>query len=232
MNRNIKTGAAVVIAGALFAAGGMGTATAAKMISGSDIEDNSITSKQLAGGSVGETELKGNVLKGIKGEKGDDGRRGPRGETGPAGVSGTAGAEGTRGAQGVAGPAGPAGTTGPQGPVGPSGYEGAFYAVANYDVGDTNAGAIATVACDSSSQAFTAVAGGVQSLGLGGAPAAVASSFPGRMDWSTNSPKANRLDGWVIQFDADQAPTKVKIWALCVPRTNIPVVQTYLQSAG
>src|SRR5262245_14401550 len=41
-------------------------------------------------------------------------------------------------------------------------FQGAFYATANYDVGDTNAGAIATVACDPTSTDYTAIAGGVQ----------------------------------------------------------------------
>ncbi len=230
VNRHFKTGAAVVLAGALFAAGGMGTATAAKLITGDDIDRRV---HHLCGPGLQQrrpVRAEGQRPRRRQGrDSGEKGAKGAKGDTGPAGESGTAGAEGVRGAQGAQGAQG---IQGPQGPAGPSGYEGAFYAVANYDVGDTNAGAIATVACDSSSQAFTAVAGGVQSLGLGGHPAAVASSFPGRMDWTTNTPKANRLDGWVIQFDADQAPTKVKIWALCVPRTDIPVVQTFLQSAG
>jgi hypothetical protein len=125
---------------------------------------------------------------------------------------------------------GPAGETGPQGAPGPSGQEGAFYAVANYDVGNTNSGANATVACSATSQDFTAIAGGVQSLGLGGHPAAVASSFPGRMDWANNEPFEGRLDGWIAQFDAADNPLTVKVWALCVPRTNIGTVETYKQS--
>lgn len=116
--RHIKTGAAVVLAGALFAAGGMGTATAAKLIRGSDIMDNSITSKQLAGGSVGAAELKRSVLKGVKG------KRGPKGDTGPSGESGTAGAEGVRGLQGLQGAPGPQGAQGPQGIPGAPGPAG------------------------------------------------------------------------------------------------------------
>lgn len=140
MKRHMKTGAAVVLAGALFAAGGMGTATAAKMISGSDIEDNSITAQQLAGGSVGESELKNNILKGIKG---DDGKRGPRGEAGPqgpAGESGAAGAEGVRGLQGADGAPGAPGAPGPQGPQGPQGPAGSPAS----DVAGTLAGSLTT----------------------------------------------------------------------------------------
>lgn len=128
IKRHIKTAGAVVLAGALFAAGSMGAAAAKDLITGDQIADNTITSKNLAGGSVGESELKNGVLKGIKGEKGDDGKRGPRGETGPqgpAGESGTAGAEGVRGLQGEQGPQGIQGPQGPRGSDGAPGLNGA-----------------------------------------------------------------------------------------------------------
>jgi len=119
------------------------------------------------------------------------------------------------------------------GPKGDNGLAGAYYSVAYYDVGDTNASAIATVACKNETD--TAISGGVQVLGLdAGANSRntpVSSSFPGRMDWTTNSPKANRLDGWIVQFGGtDNAPEKTKIWALCVPNLDLPVVQTYTES--
>jgi hypothetical protein len=98
----------------------------------------------------------------------------------------TDGAVGPAGPAGPAGPTGPAGGTGAVGPQGPSGQEGAFYAVAFYNVGVTNAGAPATVACDADTEDFTAIAGGVQTLGLDDTPldnnTRVSSSFPGRMD--------------------------------------------------
>jgi hypothetical protein len=119
------------------------------------------------------------------------------------------------------------------------GMAGAFYATAFYNAGDTNAGAIATVACDATSSNYTAIAGGAQVTGLdadaNSRNTPVSSSFPGRMDWSTNTPKVNRLDGWIVQFGgnagatSDKAPEKVKVWALCVPNTSIPVHQTYAQ---
>ena len=54
------------------------------------------------------------------------------------------------------------------------------------------------------------------------------------MDWDTGAPKPNRLDGWIVQFggfgtDPVVHPLKVKVWALCLPDTSIPVVQTYLE---
>lgn len=115
---------------------------------------------------------------------------------------------------------------------------GAYYAVAYYDKGDTNAGAIATVACKAVTD--TAISGGVQTVGLDATANSrntpVSSSFPGRMDWATNTPKADRLDGWVVQFGgnagatSDKAPEKVKVYALCVPSITVPVTETYRQS--
>jgi hypothetical protein len=114
----------------------------------------------------------------------------------------------------------------------------AYYSVAFYDVGNTNAGAIATVACKKTTD--SAISGGVQTL-VDTASAArntpVSSSFPGRMNWDTNTPRPDRLDGWIVQFGgnagatSDKDPLKVKIWALCVPGLAIPVEQTYTQSA-
>ena len=122
---------------------------------------------------------------------------------------------------------------------GKPGLTGAFYATAFYNAGDTNAGAIASVACDAEKTDYVAISGGVQVLGLGeGANSRntpVSSSFPGRMDWDTNAPKPGRLDGWIVQFGgnagatSDKAPEKIKVWALCVPGASIPVNQTYQQ---
>ena len=128
------------------------------------------------------------------------------------------------------------GQDGQQGAKGDSGMTGAFYATALYNGGDTNAGAIATVACDVDSSDYTAIAGGAQVLGLDAGAnnrnTPVSSSFPGRMDWAANAPKADRLDGWIVQFGGSAgsvAPEKVKLWALCVPNTDIPVQQTFAQ---
>ena len=117
----------------------------------------------------------------------------------------------------------------------------AFYATAFYNAGDTNAGAIATVACDADETDYVAISGGVQVLGLDeGANSRntpVSSSFPGRMDWDTNTPKPDRLDGWIVQFGgnagatSDKAPEKIKVWALCVPGASIPVNRPTSRSA-
>ena len=47
-------------------------------------------------------------------------------------------------------------------------------------------------------------------------------SFPGRIDWNTGEPKAGRLDGWIILGNG-KATDNLKVWALCVPTTSIPV---------
>ncbi len=147
------------------------------------------------------------------------GSQGPKGDTGPAGAPGH---NGQNGAQGPAGQ---------NGQNGDSYLQGAYYSVAYYDVGDTNGGAIVTVACKAPTD--TAIGGGVSTDDYTKS-VPVGQSFPGRMDWSTNTPKPGRLDGWIVQFASQnsQAPEKVKVWALCVPNLNVPVNQTYTQSAS
>ena len=165
-------------------------------------------------------------------------KSGVNGKNGKDGFNGTNGANG---ANGVQGERGKDGVDGKQGPQGIPGFAGAFYATALYNAGDTNAGAIASVACnaDPAKTDYVAISGGVQVLGLDdGANSRntpVSSSFPGRMDWATGKPKAGRLDGWIIQFGgnagatSDKHPEKVKVWALCVPNMNVPVNQTFEQ---
>ena len=111
-----------------------------------------------------------------------------------------------------------------------AGLTGAIYRVENYTNGG---GGSATVACadkDAVSQRYTAIAGGVQGSTVSSQSAngfAVTSSFPGRMDWGTNQPKMKadgtpRLDGWIVLGNAVHTGT-LKVWALCVPTTDIPV---------
>jgi hypothetical protein len=113
---------------------------------------------------------------------------------------------------------------------------GAYYSIAKYDVGDTNGGAVATVACSGAND--VAISGGVRTLALGdnglNGNVPVSSSFPGRMDWSTNSPKADRLDGWIVQFGTQtgSAPKYADVYALCVPGAGITSKTTYTESAN
>lgn len=141
-----------------------------------------------------------------------------------------------------AGQPGPQGPRGFRGPKGVSGFQGAFYSVQNYTEQITN-GAIATAACDPTndtrSQKFVAISGGVQdtdkntNMTTNPNPLPLAASFPGRMDYSTFTPKPGRLDGWIVQFSQGStqgsADTNLVVWALCVPQSDfgtggIPVV--------
>lgn len=179
------------------------------------------SSSQIKNGVISASDLSSAARKALKGQKGAQGQKGDTGATGAQGLKGETGADG------------------PKGDKGESGLTGAFYATAFYNAGNTNAGAIATVACDAAKTDYVAISGGVQVLGLGeGANSRntpVSSSFPGRMDWATNAPKPGRLDGWIVQFGgnagatSDKDPAKVKVWALCVPGASIPVNQTFQQ---
>jgi hypothetical protein len=110
------------------------------------------------------------------------------------------------------------------------------YRVAHY-VNGAGGTAIATVACadnENKSQKYVAVAGGVQVLDADGNhdyaddnAVPVADSFPGRMDWTTNSPKPDRLDGWVVRWGDDaKSMAKVNVWAVCMKRGDDVQVET------
>ncbi len=125
------------------------------------------------------------------------------------------------------------GEKGQDGKDGKDGMFGAVYRVANYVDGG---GGRATVACaddNVESQKYTAIAGGarVEVPGAGTHTEDITSSFPGRMDWNTNLPKPNRLDGWVVYFGDGAAPNAddenvLEVWALCVPTTDVDVEVT------
>lgn len=209
MRKHIRPGTVLGLIAVVFAMGG--TAFAATALTGKDIKNGSLTGADVKNGSLTKRDLSKNALNLLKGNNGTNGTNGAIGPQGPAGAKGEPGA---------------------------SGLKGARYAVAYYDVGDTNPGAIATVACDANdatSQEYVAISGGVQTLGLKDngitRNTPVSNSFPGRMDWSTNTPKSNRLDGWIVQFGGGVDPKHTKIWALCVKKTaDVPIVQTFTQS--
>ena len=213
--RNKRFIAAALAAGMLIGVPSAGAA-AKLIITGDNIKNGTVTTRDLSEGVQRKLDTRATTVSGA-----------------------VHGAQGPTGAQG---PKGPTGAQGPKGDKGISGLEGAFYATAFYNAGNTNAGAIATVACnaDPAKTDYVAISGGVQVLGLGDGAnnrnTPVSSSFAGRMDWSTNTPKADRLDGWIIQFGgnagatSDKAPEKVKVWALCVPQADIPVNNTFTQA--
>ena len=208
--RSVALAASAVV---LVLAAGGGGAMAASLITSADIKDKTIKKVDLAKNAVETQKVKDGSLKlADLNKKANDA---------------------------IATGVGPQGPQGPKGDKGDSGVTGAYFSVAFYNAGDTNAGAIATVACKA--QTDTAISGGVQVLGLdadaNSRNTPVSSSFPGRMDYAATppSPRPNRLDGWIVQFGgnagavSDKDPEKVKVWALCVPNTPIPVVRTYTQ---
>ena len=144
-------------------------------------------------------------------------------------LHGSKGPKGPKGDKGDAGSQGQKGDKGDNGAPGDSYMHGAYYSVAYYDKGDTNGGALATVACKA--QSDTAISGGVSTDDFM-KTVPVGQSFPGRMNWDTNTPRPNRLDGWIVQFATQNSsnPEKVKVWALCVPGLDVPVNQTFTQS--
>jgi Collagen triple helix repeat (20 copies) len=122
-----------------------GTSYAAVNISGEQIRDGSVTSRDLRNGGVREADLgrgsvsgkkvrdfsllardfkAGELPTGTAGERGIPGAQGADGAPGPAGPPGPEGPAGAPGAAGAAGPAGPAGEVGPAGPAGPAGPQG------------------------------------------------------------------------------------------------------------
>ena len=96
------------------------------------------------------------------------------------------------------------------------------------DYPGAGSGGIATVACDDDpavSEKMVAIGGGVQFLNVGRNAGTlqnayvgethITDSFPGRMDWNTNTPKPNRLDGWIVRLN-DTPSVDMSVWVTCV----------------
>jgi hypothetical protein len=151
---------------------------------------------------------------------GKDGFNGTNGANGAPGVQGERGKDGVDGRRGDDGINGKDGANGSNGLNGVSGYEVRTW---NYD--SAGPGSVATVACSSESK--VAVGGGyfirnANNTDMSVRPhtalengAGVIASFPGRMDWSTNSPKPNRNDGWIVQFN-DKMSGPVTLYVACI----------------
>ena len=129
--------------------------------------------------------------------------------------------------QGPKGDAGAVGARGPQGSPGVSGYEVRTWRYskddANSDIRSgyvgVGSGAIATVAC---SPGKVAIAGGYRFTNNGfNSPAVsdgsgIVSSFPGRMDWSTNTVKPNDNSGWIVQVNNKVNAADMTLYVICV----------------
>lgn len=140
---------------------------------------------------------------------------------------------GAKGDLGPAGPQGPKGNAGPQGPKGSNGVSGYEVRTWRYSKDDDNSdmgpgyvgvgsGAIATVAC---SDGKVAIGGGYrftsehdngfnsQALRDG---SGVIASFPGRMDWNTNTVKPNNNTGWIVQVNDKVNLADMTMYVICV----------------
>jgi hypothetical protein len=117
-----------------------GSAVAAKLVTGKQIKNSSITSVDVRNGGLKRADLAADALPvaGAMGATGAIGPQGPKGDsnTGPAGPQGprgdtvtvdgksVVGPKGDKGDKGDPGPAGTNGDTGAQGPQGPAGAQG------------------------------------------------------------------------------------------------------------
>jgi hypothetical protein len=173
------------------------------------------SSSQIKNGVISASDLSSAARKALKGQQGS------KGDTGAAGPQGHAG---------VQGPKGDPGSEGPQGPAGVSGYEVRTWRYstddANTDAGSTypgvGSGAIATVAC---SPGKVALGGGYRfkSQGDNGFNSqalrdgsGVVASFPGRMDWTTNTVKPNDNSGWIVQVNDKVNAADMTLYVICV----------------
>ncbi|WP_210651056.1 hypothetical protein [Nocardioides sp. SYSU D00065] len=103
MRSTSRTGLAIAVAViALVLSAGAG-ATASMLITGKQIKDGTITSRDVKNRSLKVKDLSTAAAAKLKGSTGPAGPAGPRGATGPAGPAGAAGAQGLPGIQGLAG---------------------------------------------------------------------------------------------------------------------------------
>jgi collagen triple helix repeat protein len=170
------------------------------------------SSSQIKNGTIAASDLSSAARKALKGQQGW------KGDTGATG------------AQGPQGPKGDPGAQGPHGPAGVSGYEVKTWRYskddANSDMGPgyvgVGSGAIATVAC---SPGKVALGGGYRFTSAGdngfNSPAisdgsGVVASFPGRMDWDTNTVKPNNNTGWIVQVNNKVNLADMTMYVICV----------------
>lgn len=92
-----------------------GTAGVQALITGAQIKDGTIESRDIENGTILRADIARRTLASLEGD------RGPRGAQGPAGPAGSQGPAGAAGLQGAPGPQGATGAQGPQGPKGDTG---------------------------------------------------------------------------------------------------------------
>ncbi|MEO5576420.1 MAG: hypothetical protein ABIR67_05840 [Gaiellaceae bacterium] len=105
-------------AAAALAVATAGTAGVEALITGSQIKDGTIQSRDIQNGTIRRTDLGAAMLSSLQGDGGPRGAQGIAGPAGPAGPQGATGAPGPQGAAGPTGAQGPQGSQGPQGEMG------------------------------------------------------------------------------------------------------------------
>jgi hypothetical protein len=178
------------------------------------------SSSQIKDGVIALSDLSPAARKALEGQQG----------TTVASVQGLPGAQGPKGDAGANGPQGPKGDPGSQGQNGVSGYEVRTWRYskddANSDMGPgyvgVGGGAIATVAC---SPDKVAIGGGYRFTSEGDSGfnsqaltdgSGVIASFPGRMDWNTNTVKPDDNSGWIVQVNKKVNAADMTLYVICV----------------
>ena len=186
------------------------------------------SSSQIKDGAVSAADLSPAARNALQGQKGNTGAAGRQG---PAGAQGLKGDTGATGAQG---PKGDTGATGAQGPKGSAAHQrvrGSHLALQQGRAttrtrvpayAGVGSGAIATVAC---SPGKVALSGGYRFTSAGdngfnssaiADGSGVVASFPGRMDWNTNTVKPNDNSGWIVQVNNKVDAADMTLYVVCV----------------
>ena len=111
-----------------------GTAGVQALITGAQIKDGTIESRDIENGTIRRADIGRATLSSLRGPRGRVGAQGPRGAIGPQGAAGATGPAGPQGLQGATGAPGAAGAAGADGAL--AGYEivtGAPVAIAGTD---------------------------------------------------------------------------------------------------
>ncbi|HJZ60657.1 MAG TPA: hypothetical protein VKD47_00740 [Miltoncostaeaceae bacterium] len=194
-----------VVAVVIAAAGG---ATAAGLITGSQIKDGSITgidvrNGSLTGADVADHSIKATDIAGIKGIGGPVGPQGPQGAkggNGPRGVQGIQGIQGPVGLRGDPGPSGAAGPTGPPGVTGPTGTPGmsGYVVLTSTTAVDALTPKVAGIACPAPKRP---IGGGFETVGQNNG-----------LNTISNGPNAAGT-GWTVSVED---PTALQSWGITV----------------
>jgi len=212
--------AVTAAAGVLVGVGGVGGAVASGLLTSQDIQNGTIRSVDVHDGTLGLRDMNTYTQNQIQ-------QRGPRGRRGVEGP------QGTQGPKGDTGPQGPTGAPGLNGRNGVSGYEVDTWNYTKDGSSDMGAsypgvggGAIATVACTTGKEAL---GGGYwfKSEGDNGFHSAAVSdgsgviaSFPGRMDWNTNTVKPGDISGWIVQVNDSVNLADMALYVVCANVSN------------